>query len=587
MLITLRKTLKIVGAILVTSLLIANRTHARENSPERAAYSPLQTADTVDTQVFLTETSVSPLPSQTIPSNSNLVEQTSANEIAETPSAISDTTNILEQVNLYSNDINTDALDRVTNVSQLRDVSPGDWAYEALRSLVERYGCIAGYPDGTFRGNRAMTRYEFAAGLNSCLQQIEKLIADSTSNLASREDVETLQRLVQEFTTELATIGARVDKLEGRVAFLEDHQFSTTTKLSSEIIFATAQVFGEENAATGNDLNEQTTFSYRVRQSFLSSFTGKDRLRIRLQSGNVASNRGGSNITNLNFGSNTNNDFRLNKLEYRFPIGDNTRVWLATHNMNLDDVADTLAPFTNEYATGSVSQFGGYAPIYWTSSGAGAAISHNFSNKLNLVAYYSAGNANNPSDGKSLFNGQYVAATQLTFKPSDNAAIGLVYANSYFPGADTGYVSGGAGSALADNPFQGNATSTDSLVVLGTWRIIPALNLEGWGMYTRAEARGGSRDGDTADIWNWKLSFAFPDLFNKGSVGVLTVGNPPKAYNVEGGREDNETSWFFEAFYKYQFNEYVSLTPAVFVITNPEDNRDSLWVGVLRLSFTF
>ncbi|HBB32401.1 MAG TPA: hypothetical protein DC064_11540, partial [Cyanobacteria bacterium UBA9273] len=44
---------------------------------------------------------------------------------------------------------------------------PGDWAYEALRSLVERYGCIAGYPDGTFRGNRAMTRYEFAAGLNA------------------------------------------------------------------------------------------------------------------------------------------------------------------------------------------------------------------------------------------------------------------------------------------------------------------------------------------------------------------------------------------------------------------------------------
>ena len=69
-----------------------------------------------------------------------------------------------------------DPMDQVTNVSQLSDVSPGDWAYEALRNLVERYGCIAGYPDGTFRGNRAMTRYEFAAGLNSCLQQIERLI---------------------------------------------------------------------------------------------------------------------------------------------------------------------------------------------------------------------------------------------------------------------------------------------------------------------------------------------------------------------------------------------------------------------------
>ncbi|HEY9606390.1 MAG TPA: iron uptake porin, partial [Allocoleopsis sp.] len=85
----------------------------------------------------------------------------------------------LEQRNQYTQE--PDNLSQVTNVSQLRDVQPGDWAYEALRSLVERYGCIAGYPDGTFRGNRAMTRYEFAAGLNACLTQIEKLIATSTA----------------------------------------------------------------------------------------------------------------------------------------------------------------------------------------------------------------------------------------------------------------------------------------------------------------------------------------------------------------------------------------------------------------------
>jgi hypothetical protein len=56
---------------------------------------------------------------------------------------------------------------QVTSVTQLSDVQPTDWAYEALRSLVERYGCIAGYPGGTFRGNRSMSRYEFAAGLNA------------------------------------------------------------------------------------------------------------------------------------------------------------------------------------------------------------------------------------------------------------------------------------------------------------------------------------------------------------------------------------------------------------------------------------
>jgi hypothetical protein len=48
----------------------------------------------------------------------------------------------------------------------------------------------------------------------------------------TRQDLETLQRLTEEFKTELASLGTRVDQIEGRVAFLEDHQFSTTTKLS-------------------------------------------------------------------------------------------------------------------------------------------------------------------------------------------------------------------------------------------------------------------------------------------------------------------------------------------------------------------
>ena len=59
--------------------------------------------------------------------------------------------------------------DQVTSVSQFSDVYPTDWAYQALANLVEQYGCVAGYPNGTFRGNRAMTRFEAAALLNACL----------------------------------------------------------------------------------------------------------------------------------------------------------------------------------------------------------------------------------------------------------------------------------------------------------------------------------------------------------------------------------------------------------------------------------
>ncbi|WP_168634962.1 iron uptake porin [Dolichospermum flos-aquae] len=69
---------------------------------------------------------------------------------------------------------------QVTSVSQLSDVQPSDWAYEALKSLIERYDCLVG-SDTKYRGNRALTRYEFAAGLNACLDQVNKLIAASTS----------------------------------------------------------------------------------------------------------------------------------------------------------------------------------------------------------------------------------------------------------------------------------------------------------------------------------------------------------------------------------------------------------------------
>ncbi|MCY7278798.1 MAG: iron uptake porin, partial [Phormidesmis sp. CAN_BIN44] len=94
-------------------------------------------------------------------------------------------------------------IEQVTSVSQLSDVRPTDWAFQALQSLVERYGCIAGYPDKTFRGNRALTRYEFAAGLNACLDRVNELIAAATANLVKKEDLATLQKLQEEFAAEL------------------------------------------------------------------------------------------------------------------------------------------------------------------------------------------------------------------------------------------------------------------------------------------------------------------------------------------------------------------------------------------------
>lgn len=132
---------------------------------------------------------------------------------------------------------------QVTSVSELSDVGQTDWAYQALRSLVERYNCLAGYPDATYRGDRAMSRYEFAAIFKLCLDRITELIANS-SDYVRREDLLTLQRLQKDFAAELANVEGRVYNLEMRTAALESQQFSTTTRLNAQFITAISDSLG-------------------------------------------------------------------------------------------------------------------------------------------------------------------------------------------------------------------------------------------------------------------------------------------------------------------------------------------------------
>jgi hypothetical protein len=113
-------------------------------------------------------------------------------------------------------------------------------------------------------------------------------------------------------------------------------------------------------------------------------------------------------------------------------------------------------------------------------------------------------------------------------------------------------------------------------------------------MYTSANAIGGERDGDSADIWNWKVSVAFPDLLSEGNVGVITVGQPPYASSITNRNnvadttaETSDTPWLVETFYLIQINDNISLTPSIYVAINPENNRDPIWVGAIRSSFKF
>lgn len=544
----------------------------------------------------------------------------------------------LEQLNQYSSEglVNADAQGQVTSVSQLSDVQPTDWAFQALQSLVERYGCIAGYPDGTYRGNRAMTRYEFAAGLNACLERVNELIAAGTANLVSREDLAALQKLQEEFAAELATLRGRVDALEARTAELEANQFSTTTKLTGEAIFALSDDFGGGLgfSAFGRDFgdrdrnvgsnNNEAVFQQRVRLNLNTSFTGRDLLLTRLQVGNGQ---------NFNFGStkeglqtwqavgNTSNTFTLDSLLYKFPATNRLNVTIAANAGTWDDIVPTVNPYFEDFegGNGALTSFAQRNPIYRLGGGAGIGFDYAFGGRgllngifgpTSLSFGYLAANAASPAESKGLFNGDYAAMGQLTFTPGRNFQFALSYNHGYFDRGNFGFDNGSANGVGTLGGFTGTgaANSINSLtegfgngtrpkrVVSNSYGFEASMRLNrrfvlgGWVGYTTARVIG---IGD-ARIWNYAVTMAFPDLGKEGNLGGIVVGREPYLAGIDANAAfkrgySRDASWHVEGFYKFQLTDNISVTPGVVWITNPnqDNDNDDIIIGTLRTTFTF
>ncbi len=555
---------------------------------------------------------------------SNRTDGLLAQQVPAADNTSGSSTEVLEQINRYSNADATNSLDQVTNVTQLSDVRPTDWAYEALRSLVERYGCIAGYPDGTFRGNRATSRYEFAAGLNACLQQVERLIRTSGEGFVTKQDLQTLQRLLDEFRTELTALGARVDKLEGRVAFLEDHQFSTTTKLNGEVIFALSDFFGDK-AANGLDYGaEEAVFQDRVRLNFDTSFTGKDRLRTRLQAGNVTefgALRSGLNIpgqaTNITregrfgFQRDNGNSIELEKLWYRFPLANVATAHIFANAGNYDDFVPLLNPGLDPSGTGAISRFGRYNPIYrigQPSQSAGAGLTFGPSSPIRVDVGYLAGSgsANDPGEDAGVFNGSYSALGQVTFQPSKAFSVAATYVHAYSTNPDAltgnaglggalGHGTGSLGSQVSSSGANGRPVVSNSYGIQASFAFTPQLVLSGWAGLTEAIVLGR---GD-ADVWNYAATLAINDFGTKGSTLGFVVGMEPKltgtsgpivANLINGGRrKDPDTGLHVEGFYKFRLTPNILITPGVIWLTAPGHNSDNddIVIGTIRTTFTF
>jgi Carbohydrate-selective porin, OprB family/S-layer homology domain len=484
--------------------------------------------------------------------------------------------------------VTPNSMDQVTNVSELTDVRPSDWAYQALQSLVERYGVISGYPDRAFRGNRAMSRYEFAAGLSSALDRIDETLKATTAQYATKEDLEALKKLQEEFARELAIIRGKMSSVEAGQRL--SGSFSETTKLTGEVLFS---VTGVGDAEKADDDDERTdsnvTLGSRVRLNFDTSFFGKDRLRTRLQAGNIrgVDRAAGTDMARLAYQTDTGGDLEISRLEYRTPITKKATLFISAIGGSLNDFANTFNPFLSGSGEGSVSRFGQRNPIYRIGGGSGIGLEYELTDNIALTLGYLSENANDPAEG--LNRSAYSAIAQLGFEFSKQFGLGLTYVRSF------NSINASTGSERANDPFddESDAITADSFGVQAAIAISPKLTLSGWAGFTRAKA--ADLEGDPkASIFNWAVTIALPDLFREGNLGGLVIGQPPKLTSNDFSQsgqtfKDEDTSLHFEAFYRYRVNDSISITPGLIIITNPEHNsdNDTIFVGTVRTTFSF
>ena len=464
-------------------------------------------------------------------------------------------------------------LESFTSVSQLKEIQVTDWEYQTLQSLTQSYDCATEFDKSN---NSFLTRYDFALALNNCLEQIE--------TLKSPKDLIRLQKLQQEFAQELAFFNTKIDNLETRFNQLKSQQFSSTTKLEGQVLFFAADSFG------GEEDNSQLFSGYRIRLDFNTSFSGRDALKVRLESREVGrlDDVTDTFLSRLSVDGNSDDRVEASEIAYGFPLGESTEIFLGTAGVGLNDVGEVLNPFSSS-SRGAVSRFGRRDPATLRGpGGAGVGIKYKFNEQISASAGYliDSGDAASPQGEKGLFNSSASAIAQLVIKPEKDLALALIYTHTYQP-KDEVRLMGATGLEDANEPFADNATTSDNFGLQFNWEINSGLEIGGWFGYTQAKQQ---EDGDdSATILNGALTFAFPNLGAENNIGGIIIGVPPVITNHDDSSLiTQEFPMHIEALYRIELSKNIEITPGVFAIINPESNNGhTLWVGTVRTLFSF
>ena len=495
----------------------------------------------------------------------------SANELASLNSG--------ESINGYMEQQEIDELkawrsrNQVTSVNQFSDVRPTDWAYQALSNLVEKYGCVAGYPNGTYKGGQAMTRYEAAALLNACLDRVTEV-------------TDELQRLMDEFKKELAVLKGRVDGLEAKVGTLEAQQFSTTTKLSG---LATFVIGGIDYSGGGKNkiidykgdavrAPSNVTFNYDIQLTFDTSFTGKDLLRTNLRAGNFGTSVFGGEPHALGNSAELEVAFEedagpnivgIDKLFYQFPIGSQ---FTATIGARVGQ-EDMLALWPSVYPADTILNLftvNGAPAAYSKNLGAGAGLWWQ-NNGWSVSANYVSALGSDSANGIFTEDAGATASVQLGYQ-QEQWGIAAIW--TYIQ-PDTQFVPGttplvhGAVDHTAGAETNAFGLSAFWQPMTSGW--LPSVSV-GWGIdntsYSTSRPAGSLRQSQS-----WMAGLQWTDVFMKGNDFGFAVGSAVFATSLTGGVSPDDGNLAWEWWYKFQVTDNITITPALFYLSRPMGQR--------------
>ncbi|HLP90643.1 MAG TPA: iron uptake porin [Nostocaceae cyanobacterium] len=540
-------------------------------------------------------------------------------------------------------------LSQINLVSQLRDIDPQDWAYEALKNLIEKYNCIDGNADGFYLGDRNITRYEFAAGLNSCLEKITLL---TNTGEIKEDDLNIIQQLQNQFSSELTALSTKIDSLENRTLTLQEQQFSTTTKLNGAAwINLTRASTGDKiqfealpntpldarfaggRDSTGKPLintisDSQTTLSALTWLTLNTSFTGQDLLTVQLAAGNGTSpinqfvsagflNTYGNPYTDQTSGTVVGKpDFVIQDLSYSFPVTEAVKLtigprvnWFSYFDFNTftyylngassyASVASTQSSATF-WGSGAVLEWKINPQLMWKASYLGENIPY-------LLSEFGYNTSSNPDFG--LFGGTNSTTSELTYSPTEklNLRFRYNYTRLQAYGGQVGggnaaplpygYLDAGSGFSVYD-PNTGTITSggldyayAHTFAFNFDWLLNPKLGI--FGRYSFGNINLEPIN-ETVNVQSWQVGMAFPDLGKKGALGVLAFIAPMdiqtgRQYFVAGGGDGGKI-YELEASYYYPVNDHIAIVPAFYAIFNPNnfDSNPNIYVTNLRMQFSF